>query len=128
MNNLSMKTKTSTLLKCRVTGETRRSNQKYISAKAEANNTTPEEWSAYYVTKPTILSVQSDLNEMGIKPVLAKLDMDGETLDKVLRFNGKSKKSLDDYKKATAPKQVQVTVPASQEPASQEESAEEVVS
>ncbi len=123
MNNLSMKTKTNTLLKCRVTGETRRSNQKYISAKAEANGATPEEWSAYYVTKPTILAIQSDLNESGIKPVMAKYDMDGETLDKVLRFNGKSKKTLDDYKKAAAPKQVQVTVPANQE-----QPAEEVAS
>jgi len=122
MNNLSMKTKSNTLLKCRLTGETRRSNEKYISTKAEANDTNPEDWADHYVTKSALLTAQAELTDAGIKPVLAQYDVDGETLDKILRFNGKSKKTLSSYKKQS-PQQVQVTLP---KPVTEEAATEEV--
>jgi hypothetical protein len=121
-----MKTKSNTLLKCRLTGETRRSNEKYISTKAETNNTTPEDWASYYVAKSSLLAVQAELVEAGIKPVLAQYDVDGETLDKILRYNGKSKKTLSSYKKQS-PQQVQVTKKVTEdEPVTEEVATEEV--
>jgi hypothetical protein len=58
--------------------------------------------------------------------VLAQYDVDGETLDKILRYNGKSKKTLSSYKKQS-PQQVQVTKKVTEdEPVTEEVATEEV--
>tara|TARA_B100001123_G_C14930093_1_gene875362 strand:+ start:418 stop:747 length:330 start_codon:yes stop_codon:yes gene_type:complete len=96
-------------LTCRVTGQTRQSSHKYIAKKAEQYNTSSDEWQKYYVSKPALLSLQAELRENPVSDVLNKYEMDGSTLEKVLKYNGKSKKKLDDYKgkKLTVTREVQ---------------------
>ena len=96
-------------LTCRVTGQARQSSHKYIAKKAEQYNTSSDEWQKYYVSKPALLSLQAELRENPVSDVLNKYEMDGSTLEKVLKYNGKSKKKLDDYKgkKLTVTREVQ---------------------
>ena len=85
-------------LTCYLTGESRQSSHKYIAAKAERNNTTPEEFSQYYVTKQAYINLKKELNTKPIKVVLSDMNADGQTVEKILRYNGKSTKTLDDFK------------------------------
>ena len=85
-------------LTCRLTGESRQSSHKYIAAKAERNNTTPEEFSQYYVTKQAYGNLKKELNTKPVKVVLNNMNTDGQTVEKILRYNGKSTKTLDDFK------------------------------
>jgi hypothetical protein len=85
-------------LTCCITGESRQSSHKYIAAKAERNNTTPEEFSQYYVTKQAYGNLKKELNTKPVKVVLNDMNADGQTVEKILRYNGKSTKTLDDFK------------------------------
>ena len=85
-------------LTCCLTGECRQSSHKYIAAKAERNNTTPEEVSQYYVTKKAYVDLKKELYTKPIKVVLNDMNADGQTVEKILRYNGKSTKTLDDFK------------------------------
>jgi hypothetical protein len=92
-------TKTNNKLVCRFTGQERQSNQTYLSKKADQNGTTVDDYRAHYVAKPALLDVQDSLKTRKISEVLSQLDVSGATLEKILKYNGKSKKGLDDYKK-----------------------------
>ena len=85
-------------LTCRISGKTRQSSHKYIAKKAEQYNTSSDEWQKYYVSKPALLSLQATLRANSVGDTLTEYQMDGSTLENVLKFNGKSKKKLDDYK------------------------------
>lgn len=85
-------------LKCRLSGNERQSSHKYIAKKAEQYNTSSDEWQKYYVSKPALLELQSNLREKSVREVLDQYELEGPVLEKILKFNGKSKKGLDDYK------------------------------
>jgi len=90
--------KTNNKLVCRFTGQERQSNQTYLSKKADQNLTTVDDYRAHYVAKPELLKLQDELKEKKISQVMAERDLSGATLEKILKYNGKSKKTLDDYK------------------------------
>jgi hypothetical protein len=48
------------------------------------------------------MEVQNALKTKKVVDVLTQLDVTGATLEKILKFNGKSTKSIDDYKKVRA--------------------------
>ncbi len=94
-------------LTCRITGSTRQSSRKYIAAKAEQNNTTPEEYSEHYVTKQAYLSLKNELNTKPVTVVLHDMNLDEQTTEKILLYNGKSKKTLKDFTTTTQPETVE---------------------
>ena len=94
--------KSNNKLVCRFTGQERQSNQTYLSKKAEQNNTTVDDYKDHYVAKPALMEVQSALKTKKVVEVLSQLDVTGATLEKILKYNGKSTKSIDDYKKVRA--------------------------
>ena len=85
-------------LVCRFTGQKRQSNQKYLQKKADRYGTSVDEIREHYVSKPALMDVQEALKTRKVGEVLTQLDVSGATLEKVLKFNGKSTKALDDYK------------------------------
>lgn len=95
-----MSTNIDNKLVCRFTGQKRQSNQKYLQKKADRYGTTINEIREHYVTKPALMEVQAKLQSSKIGEVLTELDVSGQTLEKILKFNGKSTKTLDNYKGA----------------------------
>ena len=93
-------TKPKAKLVCSITGQERQSSHKYIAKKAEQHGVSSDEWCSYYVTKPALLELQAELREKTISEFLADSPFTGKDLEKILKFNGKSKKTLDDYKAA----------------------------
>ncbi len=89
-------------LVCRFTGQKRQSNQKYLQKKADRYGTSVDEIREHYVSKPALMDVQEALKTRKVGEVLNQLDVTGATLEKVLKFNGKSTKALDDYKGSKA--------------------------
>lgn len=93
-----MNTNSKAKLTCRITGSERQSSHKYIAAKAEKNNTTSEEFAQYYVTKQAYLNLKKELTDKPVKVVLNDMSLDGYTVEKILQYNGKSQKTLNDFK------------------------------
>ncbi len=85
-------------LTCKLTGEERQSSHKYIAKKAEQNNTSSEDYMSHYVTKSAYGNLKQELSSKPIKVVLSGLRLDGQTVEKILKYNGKSQKTLDDFK------------------------------
>ena len=94
-------------LTCKLTGESRQSSHKYISKKAEVNGTDADDYTNHYVTKAAYKELKSELSDKPVKVVLEGLGLDGQTVEKILKYNGKSQKTLDDFKKSTVPQPVQ---------------------
>ena len=91
-------------LKCKLTGASRQSSHKYISKKAEQNGTSVDDYVNHYVTKSAYLGLKSDLEAKPISVVLQGTGLDGQAVEKILKYNGKSQKTLDDFKaKAKSP-------------------------
>lgn len=87
-------------LVCRFTGQKRQSNQKYLQKKADRYGTSVDEIREHYVSKPALMDVQEALKTRKVVEVLTQLDVTGATLENILKFNGKSTKTLDSYKGA----------------------------
>ena len=85
-------------LKCKLTGASRQSSHKYISKKAEQNGTSVDDYVNHYVTKSAYLGLKSDLEAKPISVVLQGTGLDGQAVEKILKYNGKSQKTLDDFK------------------------------
>ena len=85
-------------LTCKLTGASRQSSHKYISKKAEQNGTDVDDYVNHYVTKSAYLDLKQQLQDKPIKVVLEDTGLNGQTVEKILKFNGKSKKTLDDFK------------------------------
>lgn len=96
MENTKQKAK----LVCSVTGQERQSSHKYIAKKAEHHGVDSEEWRKYYVSKPALLELQAELKTKTISEFLENSPFTGQDIEKILKYNGKSKKTLDDYKAA----------------------------
>ena len=94
--------KSNNKLVCRFTGQERQSNQTYLSKKADQKNTKVDDYKDHYVAKPALMEVQSALKTKTVSDVLSQFDVTGATLEKILKYNGKSTKSIDDYKKVRA--------------------------
>ena len=103
-------------LVCRFTGQKRQSNQKYLQKKAERYGTTINEIREHYVTKPALMDVQAKLKTNQVGEVLTELDVSGQTLEKILKFNGKSTKTLDNYKGAKVAADPADPFPTTEEP------------
>lgn len=93
-----MSTSNKDKLTCRLTGESRQSSHKYIAKKAEQHGVSSEEFVAYYVTKDAYKQLKARLTTHPISQILEKLDLDGQTVERILKYNGKSQKTLDDFK------------------------------
>ena len=96
---------------CRFTGQERQSNQNYLAKKADRYGISVNEYQTHYVSKPELLKLQDDLKHMTIATVLNDRQVDGQTLELILKVNGKSKKTLDDYKGSKAPETTPEVVP-----------------
>ena len=90
-------------LTCSLTGTTRQSSHKYIAKKADQNGITSEEFQQYYTAKPAYLEFKQALQTEGVATVLAKHDLTEDTADKILKYNGKSKKTLADFTQTVQP-------------------------
>ena len=96
MENTKQKAK----LVCSITGQERQSSHKYIAKKAEQYGIDSEEWRQFYVSKPALLELQAELKTKTISEFLENSPFTGAQVEKMLKYNGKSKKTLDDYKAA----------------------------
>lgn len=103
-------------LQCKLTGAERQSSHKYIAKKAEQNNTSVEDYVDHYVTKSAYGDLKQTLAANPIKVVLNDLSMDGQTVEKILKYNGKSQKTLDDFKGNKSPEQPTETKQEEQTP------------
>ena len=88
-------------LTCCITGTSRQSSHRYINEKAARLGVTADDFTSNYVTKSTYLNLKQDLTDKPVSVVLHDLNLDGQRVEKILRFNGKSKKQLDDFKGKT---------------------------
>ena len=84
-------------LTCSLTGNTRQSSHKYIAKKAEQYGIDSETFQKYYVSKSAYLEFKQSLESDGITVVLAAHDMNEDTANKILQYNGKSQKTLSDF-------------------------------
>ena len=89
-------------LTCSLTGQTRQSSHKYIAKKAEQYGVSSEVFQQYYVAKQAYLEFKSELQNFGTEATLANKDMTEETAEAILKYNGKSQKTLSDFPKAPA--------------------------
>jgi|LULG01.1.fsa_nt_gb hypothetical protein len=101
-------------LTCKLTGESRQSSHKYIAKKAEQNGTTSEDYVDHYVTKAAYGTLKRELSDKSVRVVLDGLGLNGQTVEKILKYNGKSKKTLDDFKNQTSSSQQPNEQPAVQ--------------
>lgn len=90
-------------LTCSLTGNTRQSSHKYIAKKAEQYGVSSEVFQEYYVSKQAYLQFKSDLDTLGVDNTLEKYNMDKEYAEAVLKLNGKSRKTLNDFKNTNTP-------------------------
>ncbi len=80
-------------LVCNITGSSRVTNQKYLSAKAQKKNTDVETFLQYYVSKDTLRQLKAGRSVTDIRsdyPDAPSTDMSAEWLAKCLNLNGKS--------------------------------------
>lgn len=93
-----METKQKAKLVCQITGQSRQSSHKYIAKKADQYGVDSDEWRKFYVTKPALMQLQANLSTQTIGEYISNSPFDGPTLEKILKYNGKSTKTLDDFK------------------------------
>ena len=98
IKNMSTKAK----LTCSLSGQTRQSSHKYIAKKADQNGISSEEFQQYYTAKPAYLEFKQALIQEGVEAVLTTHNLTEDTADKILMYNGKSKKTLQDFQTAPA--------------------------
>ena len=89
-------------LTCSLSGQTRQSSHKYIAKKADQNGISSEEFQQYYTAKPAYLEFKQALIQEGVEAVLTTHNLTEDTADKILMYNGKSKKTLQDFQTAPA--------------------------
>ena len=92
-----MSTSNKAKLTCCLTGKSRQSSHKYIAKKAETYGVSSEEFTKFYTTKESYLNFKNELATNGVEQTLESLNMDRETAEYILRYNGKSKKTLKDF-------------------------------
>jgi hypothetical protein len=111
MENTKQKAK----LVCQITGQSRQSSHKYIAKKAEQYGVDSDTWRKNYVSKSALLQLTADLSTQTIGEYLSNSPYDGPALENILKYNGKSKKTLDDFKgkKKETPKVVEEPVAVS---------------
>ena len=85
-----MKKESNNKLKCRITGNERVSNRKYLAAKAEKNNITVEEFKAFYVCKSALMSLRNDITVIGLEKTAAEYNRPEEDIKKMVGYNGRS--------------------------------------
>jgi|TARA_Y100000310_G_scaffold328616_1_gene397018 hypothetical protein len=92
-----MSTSNKAKLTCSLTGQTRQSSHKYIAKKAEQYGVSSEVFQQYYVAKTPYLNFKASLENDGVDTVLTALNMDTDTAEYILKYNGKSQKTLSDF-------------------------------
>ena len=108
-------------LTCSLTGQTRQSSHKYIAKKAEQYGISSEVFQEYYTCKPAYLEFKQALENEGVDKVLAAHDMNKDTASKILQYNGKSRKTLDDFKAAEYVKKYNTPAETSEETSTESE-------
>ena len=106
-------------LTCSLTGNTRQSSHKYIAKKAEQYGISSEVFQQYYTSKAAYLEFKQSLANEGVEATLTTHEVDEDTADKILRYNGKSQKTLADFTQTVnAVEQVETPAdtPAEEEP------------
>ena len=85
---------TSPKLTCIITGKTRPSNDKYLSAKAEAKGVSVDEFSQYYACKQAVKRLRTGMSVEDVRADLqaeVSIPISESDVKTILRLNGKSK-------------------------------------
>ena len=85
-----MKKESNNKLKCRITGNERVSNRKYLAAKAAKNNITVEEFKAFYVCKSALIALKASIDEFGLEGAAKRAHRTEEDIKKMVGYNGRS--------------------------------------
>ena len=105
-------------LTCSLSDQSRQSSHKYIAKKAEQYGVSSEVFQQYYTAKTPYLQFKQALQTDGVEATLNAYDVDEDTAEKILKYNGKSQKTLADFTQ-------NVQSVTQTEPRGEEETAEE---
>ena len=88
------KSATSPKLTCIITGKTRPSNDKYLSAKAEAKGISVDKFSQYYACKEAVKRLRAGMSVEDVRAELkaeVSIPVSENDVKIILQLNGKSK-------------------------------------